>query len=117
MPVVINPKNVTVTPRALTYLDKKVLPGPLSGISQMRLVTLMLYTLGCEYTNLHGQRIIDNEAHYALAGMEPNRLGDAVIVELNAQRFLAIRFRSPFSRQKSYTIDFDGRYPIVVEAG
>lgn len=63
--MVINPKNVSVTPRALTYLDKKVLPGPLSGIGQMRLVTLMLYTLGCEYTNLHGQRIIDNEAHYA----------------------------------------------------
>jgi hypothetical protein len=111
--VVINPKNVTITSRARKVLDKSVLPGALSEIHRMRLVTIMLYSYGHEFVNHKGQVTRNDEANYLLAAIEPEKLTDEVIVELGDQKLIAIRFELPFSREKSYTVDFDGDHLIV----
>ena len=109
----INPKNVTVTKAALETLIKSVPRGALSAMNERRLVPLLVYVYGMEYTDKNGNTIKDDNANYLMAQIDPHKLKDQVILELSEDQFIAVSFEFPYSEDRKYTIDFDGEHLVV----
>ena len=111
--MVLNPKNVTITQRARMVLDKNIPPGPLSKIKEMRLVAILYYCYGTQFTNQGGQTIRDENANYLIGRIQPAKLKNEILLELADDKFIAVNFELPFSEEKLYTIDFDGEHIII----
>jgi hypothetical protein len=106
--MIIRPKNIEVTGRAREFLEKKILPGDPSKLEQMRIVSILVYSLGWRYTDFRGNEIDrSNDPQYLVCGIEQSQLTDEIVVEISKNKPLAIRFDldNKYSESDIYCVD------------
>jgi hypothetical protein len=111
--MIINPRNVKVSNNAREFLRRKILPGDVSNLDQMRILSILVYTLSVRYTDTDGNAVCVDEPQYLIYGIEPYQLKDELIIEVSEHKPLAIRLDTIFSEESSYYVDIsDGRISI-----
>jgi hypothetical protein len=111
--MIINPHNVKISKNAREFLGRKILPGDVLNLDQMKILSILVYTLSVRYTDTDGNAVCMDEPQYLIYGIEPYQLKDELIIEISEHKPLAIRLDTIFSEQSSYYIDvLDGTISI-----